>query len=109
RTRAFKYRDYGSMATIGRGRAVADLGGVRFSGFLAWSAWLLVHLLKLVDFHNKALVLLQWSWNYITRNRSARLITGLRMPPKLQLVHGGSERKKLAGVATVHQLPPRRP
>jgi NADH dehydrogenase len=108
RTRAFKYRDYGSMATIGRGRAVADLGGLRFSGFLAWSAWLLVHLLKLVDFHNKALVLLQWGWNYFTRNRSARLITGLRLPPKLQLVHGGSERKKLAGGATVHQLPPRR-
>jgi len=72
----FRYRDRGSMATIGRGAAVADLGFVRFSGFLAWLVWLFVHLLYIVEFSNRVLVLLQWSWNYFTRNRAARLITG---------------------------------
>jgi NADH dehydrogenase len=64
------------MATIGRNAAVADLGGVRFGGYLAWLAWLFIHLLYLVEFENRLLVLLQWGWNYFTRNRAARLITG---------------------------------
>ncbi len=72
----FRYRDYGSMATIGAGQAVADLGWVRFSGWLAWMAWLFVHLVKLIQFENRVLVLTQWAVNYFTRNRSARLITG---------------------------------
>src|SRR5947209_2001043 len=72
----FHYRDYGSMATIGRARAVADLGWVRFDGYLAWLAWLFIHLLYLIEFENRLLVLMQWAWNYVTRNRSARLITG---------------------------------
>jgi NADH dehydrogenase len=73
---AFRYKDYGSMATIGRNAAVADIGGVRFSGFLAWLAWLFIHLVKLIEFQNRMLVLFQWAWNYVTRNRSARLVTG---------------------------------
>jgi NADH dehydrogenase len=72
----FVYHDRGSMATIGRNHAVADLGWVRFDGYLAWLAWLFVHLLFLVEFENRLLVLLQWGWNYFTRNRAARLITG---------------------------------
>jgi NADH dehydrogenase len=72
----FRYRFRGNMATIGRGAAVADLGFLRFSGFFAWLVWLFVHLLYLVEFSNRVLVLLQWAWNYFTRNRSARLITG---------------------------------
>jgi NADH dehydrogenase len=72
----FGYRDRGSMATIGRNAAVADLGWVRFGGYLAWLAWLFIHLLYLVEFENKLLVILQWGWNYFTRNRAARLITG---------------------------------
>jgi NADH dehydrogenase len=72
----FVYRDHGSMATIGRNAAVADLGWMRFSGRLAWLAWLFIHLLYLVEFENRLLVLLQWGWNYFTRNRAARLITG---------------------------------
>jgi NADH dehydrogenase len=74
--KAFKYRHYGSMATVGRGRAVAEMGPLKFSGFLAWLTWLFVHLVALIGFSNKALVLTQWSWNYLTRNRTARLITG---------------------------------
>ena len=72
----FRYRDRGSMATIGRFKAVADVRGWRFSGLLAWLAWLLVHLMAIVQFHNRLLVLMQWSWHYTTWNRSARLITG---------------------------------
>ena len=77
RTTPFRYRDRGSMATIGRGVAVADLfGRWRFNGVLAWLAWLFIHLMYLVEFDNRLLVLLQWAWNYLTWNRGARLITG---------------------------------
>jgi NADH dehydrogenase len=72
----FRYRDYGNMATIGRNAAVADFGWLRLSGYLAWLAWLFIHILKLIEFENRILVLFQWAWNYLTRNRSARLITG---------------------------------
>ena len=71
----FVYHDRGSMATIGRGRAVADLGFVRFSGYVAWLAWLFIHLMYLVQFGNRVLILVQWAWSYLTWNRSARLIT----------------------------------
>ncbi len=74
--RPFRYRDRGSMATIGPSAAVADLGWIRFGGFLAWAAWLFIHLIYLVQFQNRVLVLFQWAWNYFTRGRSARLITG---------------------------------
>jgi len=71
----FHYRDYGSMATIGRGSAVAMFGKRRFSGFIAWLMWLFIHLLKLAKFENRLLVLLQWAWHYTTLNHAARLIT----------------------------------
>ena len=64
------------MATIGRAKAVADVRGIRFAGFLAWIAWLTIHLMFLVQFQNRILVLIQWAWNYTTRNSPARLITG---------------------------------
>ena len=72
----FRYRDYGNMATIGRAAAVADLGWLRFSGFVAWVVWLVVHLVNIIEFENRLLALVQWAWNYFTRNRAARLITG---------------------------------
>jgi NADH dehydrogenase len=72
----FHYHDRGSMATIGRAAAVADLGRVHLSGFLAWLAWLFIHILYLIEFDNRVLVLFQWAWNYFTHNRSARLIVG---------------------------------
>jgi len=71
----FCYWDKGSMATIGRNKAVADLNFVHFSGFLAWLSWLLVHVLFLVSFRNRIAVLLQWAWAYVTFNKGARLIT----------------------------------
>jgi NADH dehydrogenase len=72
---AFRYADRGSMATIGKAKAVADLGWMRLTGFLAWVAWLFVHLLFLVGYENRILVLTQWAWYYVWRRRSARLIT----------------------------------
>lgn len=72
----FHYYDRGSLATIGRSAAVADVKGVHFSGFLAWWLWLLVHLMYIANFRNRLLVLTQWAWNYFTHDRSARLITG---------------------------------
>jgi len=71
----FRYLDVGSMATIGRGAAVCDLGFVRFNGPLAWLAWLFLHLMYIVQFGNRVLIFVQWAWNYLTWNRSARLIT----------------------------------
>ncbi len=71
----FVYNDKGSLATIGRSAAVADLGRLKFGGILAWLLWVLVHIMSLAQFQNRVLVFLQWSWNYMTFNRSARLIT----------------------------------
>ena len=65
------------MATIGRGSAVADMGWLQFSGYPAWLAWLFIHLMNLVEFENRVLVLVQWGWSYVTWNRGARLITDL--------------------------------
>lgn len=73
---AFRYRDKGTMATIGRARAVAMIGPVHLSGFLAWVAWLVIHLFFLIGFRNRLLVLLEWAWSYLTFERGARLITG---------------------------------
>ncbi len=70
----FHYVDKGALATIGRNRAVASFGKVRFSGFVAWIIWLFVHLLYLVGFQNRLLVLIQWGFHYFTHNRKARLI-----------------------------------
>ncbi len=72
----FEYFDKGTMATIGRHRAVADAGFMRFSGWLAWLAWLFVHVIFLVGFRNKLMVLLSWGYAYVTYGRGARLITG---------------------------------
>jgi NADH:ubiquinone reductase (H+-translocating) len=74
--RAFRYRDLGNMATIGRNSAVADIRGLRLTGFVAWLAWAVVHILNLIGFRNRILVALQWLWDYLTFQRGARLITG---------------------------------
>jgi NADH dehydrogenase len=75
-TRAFRYRDRGTMATIGRAKAVAVIGGVKLSGLVAWLAWLFVHIMFLIGFRNRFLVLFEWAWAYLTWQRGARLITG---------------------------------
>jgi NADH dehydrogenase len=71
----FRYKDLGNMATIGRDNAVADLGWLHLKGRIGWLAWLFVHLYSLVAFENRMMVLFQWAWSYITRGRTARLIT----------------------------------
>jgi NADH dehydrogenase len=75
-TTAFRYRDPGNMATIGRASAIADFGWLRVSGFLGWLMWLFVHILFLVGFRNRLSVMLQWAASYLTYQRSVRLITG---------------------------------
>jgi NADH dehydrogenase len=76
RRRAFHYFDRGSMATIGRAAAVAEIRAIHLSGFVAWLAWLFIHLLYLIGFENRLLVLIQWAASYISYERGARLITG---------------------------------
>jgi NADH dehydrogenase len=76
----FAYRNKGSLATIGRARGVADFGKVRFSGFLAWVAWLAVHIFYLIGFRNRVLVLISWAWSYVSFRRGARIITGQPKP-----------------------------
>ncbi len=72
----FRYWDKGSLATIGRAAAVAQFGKIHISGFIAWLAWLFVHILFLIGFRNRVLVFIQWAWSYFTYERGARLITG---------------------------------
>src|SRR5947209_479841 len=74
--RPFHYFDKGSLATIGRAAAVADLRGLKLSGFIAWMAWLTIHIFFLIGFRNRFLVITQWAWAYLTYQRGARLITG---------------------------------
>jgi NADH dehydrogenase len=80
-SRPFRYRDRGSLATIGRASAVGVIGRCRVSGFVAWVLWLVVHLRYLARAENRLLVGIQWAWSYLTYNRSARLITGGGAPP----------------------------
>jgi NADH:ubiquinone reductase (H+-translocating) len=75
----FVYVDKGVMATIGRSRAVARIGRIRLSGFIAWAVWLLAHIIFLIDFRNRILVLIDWAWSYFTYERGSRLITGRRL------------------------------
>jgi NADH dehydrogenase len=78
----FRYRDKGSFATIGRGKAVGEmLGGLKLWGFPAWVAWLAIHIFFLVGFRSRVLVLFQWAYSYVTFRRGARLITGPFTPP----------------------------
>jgi NADH dehydrogenase len=77
---AFRYRNPGDLATIGRAAAVADLGWIRFAGWPAWLFWLFVHILKLTGFRNRVVVFVQWAWAYFTFQRSIRLITGQAAP-----------------------------
>ncbi|MEO0475704.1 MAG: NAD(P)/FAD-dependent oxidoreductase [Planctomycetota bacterium] len=74
--KTFSYLDKGTMATIGRTHAIADVGPLHFSGLLAWLAWLVVHLVLLVGFRNKVVVLIQWFYSYVTFRRGARIIIG---------------------------------
>jgi NADH:ubiquinone reductase (H+-translocating) len=78
----FHYKDKGSLATIGRAAAIADFGTIKMHGFIAWLAWLFIHVLLLIGFRNRFIVVFQWAWSYLTYERGARLITG-ETPPLL--------------------------
>ena len=78
----FVYRDKGSMATIGRNRAIADINGLRFGGFVAFLAWAFIHVLFLIGFRRRLMVMLEWIWSYFTLGRGVRLITGEDQVPK---------------------------
>ena len=92
-TAVFRYRDKGSMATIGRASAVAELpGGIRLRGLVAWVAWLLLHLLMLAGFRNRVSVLFSWIWNYARRDHSARLILDQREAATAETVGGPVDR-----------------
>ncbi len=77
----FRYHDKGNLATIGRAAAVADIRGIRLSGFLAWATWLVVHLWYLIGFQNRLLVLIRWGFSFLTHGRGARLISGSQDEP----------------------------
>jgi NADH:ubiquinone reductase (H+-translocating) len=74
--RAFRYHDRGTLATIGRGAAVAQFPRFSLTGYLAWLAWLFIHIFWLIGFRNRLIVMIQWAWSYLTYERGARLITG---------------------------------
>jgi NADH dehydrogenase len=71
----FHYFDKGTLATVGRAYAIADIRGLRLSGFFAWITWMVVHIFYLIGFRNRLLVMFQWAWAYLTFQRGARLIT----------------------------------
>ena len=87
----FKYRDKGSLATIGRAAAIAQFGKLHISGFVAWLAWLFIHIFFLIGFRNRILVFIQWAWSYVTYERGARLITGSTELPGWSGMHPTEE------------------
>ena len=89
--RAFHYFDKGSLATIGRAAAIAQFGKIHISGFMAWLAWLFIHIMFLVGFRNRVLVMIQWAWSYFTYERGARLITGSTVLPGWSGVDPGAD------------------
>lgn len=102
----FHYRDKGSMATIGRAKAIAEIGRVKLTGFVAWLAWLFIHVLFLIGFRNRVAVFMEWAWSYLTWQRGARLITGEVRPDNVLLrlgletpAEGGSETEADKAVA----------
>jgi NADH dehydrogenase len=80
REKAFRYFDYGSMATIGKSRAVVEIGGLHFGGLMAWLAWMLLHITVLIGFRNRIAVFVSWVYNYVFFRRGSRLITGGGLP-----------------------------
>lgn len=110
RREPFRYRDKGSMATIGRSRAIAQMGKLKMSGFLAWLAWLVVHVWYLIDFRNRVLVMLDWAYSYFTYRRGARLITGGRLEAGApEPAHVSVSPNTLAAEAARNDSPGRQP
>jgi NADH dehydrogenase len=105
-TPPFRYRNKGSLATIGRAAGVADFNRIHLSGPIAWLAWLFIHILFLIGFRNRLLVIIQWAWSYFTYQRGARLITGTPeklLPDTDPVSDGGPGGGDRAPVAPDHQ------
>lgn len=100
----FRYRDPGNLATIGKSAAVADIGKLHFSGFTAWALWLLVHLMQIVSYRNRLLVLMQWGWSYFSYDRAARLITGYPAPIAMRAEGEGNAPPKPAPAERAPEL-----
>jgi NADH dehydrogenase len=83
-SKPFRYWDKGSMATIGRTKGIAQIGKIHLSGLIAWAAWLFIHLIYLIGFRNRLIVLLNWAWQYLSWQSGARLITGSDQLPGWQ-------------------------
>ncbi len=105
----FHYRDKGSLATIGRAAGIAQFGKVHISGFVAWLAWLFIHIFFLIGFRNRIIVLIQWAWSYLTYERGARLITGDQTLPSWEATHSESrapsDKQRVAQQAVASQVP----
>ncbi|MGH9821195.1 MAG: NAD(P)/FAD-dependent oxidoreductase, partial [Pyrinomonadaceae bacterium] len=99
----FKYWDKGTMATIGRSKAIAQLKALHFKGFIAWCMWLFLHVFFLIGFRNRLAVMADWFWAYLTRERSARLITGDadEMDDALRFMQAGQAKPEKASTAAV--------
>ncbi|MGH7559620.1 MAG: NAD(P)/FAD-dependent oxidoreductase [Gemmatimonadales bacterium] len=94
--RPFRYRNKGQLAVIGRGHAVADLGRIRTSGFIAWLLWIFVHIFFLIGFRNRMIVLFEWAWSYLTFQRGARVITGRWRPGDRSRADGSQITEEIA-------------
>ena len=101
----FVYKDKGNLAVIGRNAAVADLGSVQLSGFPAWFIWVFIHISYLIAFDNKLLVMIQWAWNYFTRRRGARLITGADPFPLVETLEEGEIQHLFNDKTISHSVP----
>lgn len=93
---AFHYVDKGSLATIGRAAAVADLGFAKLSGFVAWLAWFAIHIFFLIGFRNRFIVIFQWAWSYFTFDRGSRLIHGMVVPKRQDAISAPSSERSNA-------------
>ncbi len=94
--RAFRYQDFGALATVGRKAAIADFGSFRLTGFIGWLTWCLAHIYFLIGFRNRFSVALDWTWSYLTFERGARLITGPIGEEKPEADTGGAAARKAA-------------
>jgi len=93
---SFRYVNKGDLATIGRHKAVAVVGGVKLGGYLAWFTWLFVHVLYLASFRNRLTVLVQWAYQYLTFQRGVRLITGTTVHRLLKASRAAADKRRAA-------------
>lgn len=98
-SRPFRYRDFGSLATIGRKRAVAQIGRLRLTGFAAWLLWCVAHIYFLIGFRNRLLVAMNWAFNYITLQRGTRLITGASRGTMGDMADGSRDTERVRQIA----------